>query len=471
MKKYSQFMLSLLSEEIFVKLFGFCANIYLARVLGADAFGLIFIGTTFLMYSVLISDLGSKTLGFIEASKAPNDRQFDLSHILLIKFTHTIFCFIILSIALCFIFNKSSDKLHLSISFYFLLNVFYEALFLEWYYKGLQRFKTIACVRTITMALYVVALLLLVKIPEDNVKVPLIFFVTNMIAVIALFILLPSKSFNFKFSFSFKKYYEIMGTSLPLGIGMFLNQTNVLLPPLIIGKYLKPGESGIYGASLKVILIVLFIDRIFSTIFLSSLPKMWKQNKENAIKNIQTIVNFALVSLFFLSLVLCISSDMLISLLYGNAYKNGSIILSISSWFVALTILNTIFVFALIAIGDKKMYLKAAIRGFGVNVVIITVLIYKFGIRGAALSLVFGELCFLFFCFFEFRKICRIRFYLSFIKTCMATAIAYLPVYYLDLNIALEIALAILIYIIIISIMQVVTFSDLTLVRKKWKDN
>ncbi len=471
MKKYSVFALYLFFGEACVRLCGFYANAYLGRTLGPAGYGLIIIGTSLLSYSLLISDAGLRIRGILETAKPEGKRIFAFSDIISVKIFHAFLSFIVLYALTFILYNKTDEHSVRTICIYYLLNIFFDALFLDWYFKGLQRFGVIAAARLFGSLMYVISISLYVKTASDVTKVPLLFFVTNMITVVVLFLVLPKMSFTYKLSFSIRKYISVITHSLPLGIGTLLNQVTVYLPPIILGKWTGVSDSGYYGAALKLVLLIMIIDKTFSTIFLSSLPRIWNNNEENAKKSLQTLLHCTLVLGFFISLLLSSLSEPVISLVFGKEYFHSSTILSIVSWFFTLTMINSIFAFGLIAIDRQKRYLKAAAIGFVINCILITILIRLYGTYGAAVAVVCGELIFILLCYHEFRKFSSLKFYAPFLKACVAGGIAwYLPTVFGD-NVYIKSASSVCIFTILSIILQIVTKGDITFLITKWKKN
>ena len=469
MKKYSIFAFYLFSGDLLVRILAFYGNIYLGRTLGPTSFGLFIIGSSFLMYSLLISDLGIKMLGFVETSKPVEKQLFSFSDIINVKVVHSTISFIILLIITLVLYYGQSEKTLKTICVYFLLNIFFDAIFLDWYFKGLQRFKTIVLARFCASLIYVISLNLYVKSPADVTRVPLLFFATNLISVVILFFGLPKTPIIYKLSFSFKKYLSILRQALPLGIGTLLNQVIFYLPPIILGKSAGIIESGYFGAALKIILLTIIIDKTFSTIFLSSLPRIWHNNKENAKKSLQAILNCMIVVGFLLSLILSISSETVIILIFGNTYLESYTVMSIISWFFVLTIINSIFVYGLIALDKKELYLKAVTIGFIINCILISSLTLLYGKYGAAIALVFGELVFVILCYHEFKKISSLRFYLSFIKAGIICSIAYYAATFYDFHIIIKNSIAIAVFSILTAFLNIISKNDISLLTTKWK--
>ncbi len=467
MKKHLFSAFHLFTGEVFAQALGFAANIYLAHILLPDGFGLIIGSSFFLSYSLLLSDSGLRILGFLETSKPEEKRQFNISSIFLVKVAFAPFAFLILYIISFYTFPKAI--LHTICTLY-LLNVFYDALFIDWFFKGLQRFKSTAYTRIISSVLYVSLLYFLVKTSSDIIKVPLIFFAANMVSVLILFLLVPTTHFKFSITFSIKKYFSIFKHSLVLGISTFLNQVNIHLPPILLIRFAGDYETGIFGAAIKIMFFVKMIDRVFATIFFSNLPGMWHESKAKTEKYLQIILNIAIASSFLISLVICLTSDT-IMIIFGKEYADSSSILSLICWFFPLTIINSIFAYGLIGIDHKKYYLKATTIGFFVNIIVIIMLIKLYGIYGASIAMVIGELAFIVICYNEFRKFCAVNFYSPFLKACIVSSLSYLSVFYIPSHTIIKGILAAVIFLSFAFIIKIINKNDIALVKETWNKN
>jgi O-antigen/teichoic acid export membrane protein len=465
MKKHLFSAFHLFAGELFAQALGFAANIYLAHTLQPDGFGLIIGSSFFLSYSLLFSDSGLRMLGFLETSKPEENRQFTLSHILLAKIALAPFAFIILYTISFFTFPKTI--LHTICTLY-LLNIFYDALFIDWYFKGLQRFKSTAYSRIVSSVLYVSLLFILVRSPADIIKVPLIFFASNMVSIGILFSLIPATPFRFSITFSIKKYFSVFRHSLVLGVSTFLNQVNIHLPPIILVRFAGNYETGIFGAAIKVVFLVKMIDRVFATIFFSNLPGMWHESRIKTEKYLQTVLNITFIFSFLISLLLCVASGTIMDTIFGDKYVNSSIMLSLICWFFPLTIVNSIFAYGLIGIDHKREYLKATTVGFFINIIAIVTLIQMYGIYGAGIAMVVGELAFIILCYHAFRKFCSVNFYSTFIKVCAVSAVSYLSVYYIPVHSLIKGVIAAVIFISFSLIIRVIKKSDIALVKETW---
>lgn len=468
MKKYSLLALYLFFGEALVRVIGFFANAYIARTLNPEVLGFIAVGSSLLTYSLLISDSGIRTLGFLESAKPISKQTFSFSDIVNVRILHGSLAFVFLIILTFTLYNTQILRM---ICIFYLFNIFYDSLFIEWYYNGLQKFKIVASARITASAVYIILLILYVKTPTDVIKVPLYFFLSNMCSVAVLVIFLPTTPFIYKFSFSFKKYLEIIRQSIPLGIGTFLNQVPVYLPPILLDKFVNSTQTGVFWVALKIVSLMMIIDKIFSTIFMSALPKMWMKNNTTTIQTLQSILNLGIALGFLFSLTFCVFSESVITIIYGEKYLESSKILSILSWFFSFTLINSIFVYGLIAIGQKKQYLKAAVIGFFLNCLFISILTFFFHTYGASIAVVVGEIIFVIVCYHEFNKFSPLTFYIPFLKAGLASTVSVSLTFLLNFSTIINNLIAITVYGILTLMLSVIKRNDYSLLTNKWKKN
>jgi len=119
-------------------LLNFFVIVYIARVLGATAFGLVQFAQAFLLYLVIIVDAGLSTYGTREIAREPSQAGQVSSNILLLRLLIAFLTFA-LSLLVC-LFLPIPGTLRLLLIVTFLL-VFYRAMSLDWVFQGLEKIR------------------------------------------------------------------------------------------------------------------------------------------------------------------------------------------------------------------------------------------------------------------------------------------------------------------------------------------
>ena len=360
--------------EVFTKSLGFIITIYLAHVLGVEAYGIITAGISFIGYCNWAADLGLGTIGAREIAKAQSSRSITSKEVLIAKIllaTLVTIC----SVAIIQLVDLSNS--HRKVLFYFIFAILPIAFNLEWYFNGKQHFGTVAISRTLTYSIYLILVFIFVKSALDIAKVPIFFvagFISGTVFIGIRSIHQPIFNVAFRGFSSLKKLYI---SAFQVGIGTFSSSFIQYLPPLLIAWVLSAEDTGIYGAALRLILGAMIIDRIFLQILLPNLSSQWSEDKKKATRNIHHTSKMLILIGASISVGIAISAPFIIHLFYGAEYSESSMVLSVLSIFLFFTFINTLTGYGLIALGkDRESLISTFIGGaFSILLFIIVALL------------------------------------------------------------------------------------------------
>lgn len=385
---------------------GFAVGIYLARVLGTEAFGIITIALSYIGYCTWASDLGLSTIGSREIAKPEDKRLYNSKEILLSKFLLAIIVSIIGLGIIEFLDLSDQEKLVFQL---YTLSIIPISLILEWHYSGLQRYGTVAASRILTYSVYLVLALLFIKSASDLEKVPL-FFATGLVFAAIYLGLINLKDPIYRLSSgNFQKFKQLYKTGFQIGTGTFFTNMMQYLPPLIIGWFLTASDAGLYGAAIRLILAAMILDRVFVQLFLPNLASQWSVNQELAMSNIQYTSTWLIAIGASVSIGIAISAPFIIDLFYGAEYSESSVLLSILSIFLFLTFLNSLNAFGLVAIGKDREFLNSTLVAGSIALI----LYFGAGFYKSLIAIVImasiAELIFVIASFLYFKKYVQIR--------------------------------------------------------------
>lgn len=386
---------------------GFLANAHLARVLDTDGFGVVVIGFAFLSYALWFADLGLGTLGTREAGRGADQREFAPGEILLTRILLSAVVFVLSQVLALAVYP---DALLRWVVSGFLLCIIAYGISIEWYYQGVRRYLPLVISRILAAALYFLALYLFVKNPGDVTRVPIYYFAGTLIPALVLFGLRREKGALQWGRWSLRSSVEIMRRSSFIGFGGIFAQSVQLLPPLALGWFYSTSEVGILGAALRVVSILLIVDRIFAALFLPAISRQWATEREKAIENLRRVLGLVIITGFSLGTLATVYARPVITLIFGPSYAGGADTLAILSWFAAITLINSVFSFGLIGTGNERGYLRATVMGGILSVIFIIAMIYLWGLPGAAIAMVAGEMCIVGLTYSQFRRTMPIAF-------------------------------------------------------------
>src|SRR3989339_1544991 len=131
----------LLGGAVLSSLINFFTTIYVARILGASAFGLFVFAQAFLMYLVLIVDSGLSILGTREIAKEKENAGTVSINILAVRLILAFFVFIVATLIVLFLPLYAELKYLFIATFIF---VFYRAINVDWAFQGLEKMNYIS---------------------------------------------------------------------------------------------------------------------------------------------------------------------------------------------------------------------------------------------------------------------------------------------------------------------------------------
>jgi O-antigen/teichoic acid export membrane protein len=404
------------------RLFGFLAVIHIARVLDPENFGIITIGISVLTYATWFSDMGLMVLGTREIARPYEKRSVQLGDVLFIKLVLSAVVFTGgQAAAVVFI----QDAVLRTVIQLYLICLFAEAVFMDWYYKGIQNFLPLSLARVVSAMIYAATLYIFVRTSGDVLLVPVLFLAGLLAALPIVFGWKNREDGFLPRSVSVKRYLPVLRDGVTIGVGGIFAQTVAYLPPLVIGIFGTVADAGIFGAALRVVLFALVVDRVFISLFLPYVSRQWSVGRENLRRALAMIFQWTVIGGFLISLIFTVFSDAIVNLLFGGIYSDAAAVLAIMSWFIALTLINSIFTNTLIATGNERHYLRASFAGGVFSVAAILLLTYRYGLIGTAAAVVLSESAMCIFTWFKFRTVFRIPVLPVLIKASAISVVVY----------------------------------------------
>ena len=165
-----------------------------------------------------------------------------------------------------------------------------------------------------------------------------------------------------------------------------------------------------------------------------------------------------------------IFSDQIISIFYGIEYSEASIVLAIISWHLFLRFLNVVSGFTLSSINRQGS--RAFSQGIAAlsNIILNLILIFLYGLIGAAIAAVITEIIFFFtYIYFIVKYGLGIKFIRLFIRPVIATVIMLFSLSFIE-NLVIAIIFGALIYFTTLFIIGTIDKQDMIIFNKVIKN-
>lgn len=385
----------------------FLTSIYLARTLGSEFYGLITVAISILGYATWVSDLGLSNIGTRETAKEPSKRIYRVLEIFRTKLGLGIVVLIISTIVVSMI---NAGEIEKQVILGYLYSIIPYMALLEWFYSGKQEFGKIAASKVLNGLAYFLLVIFMVETVEDVTLVPVLYTAGISVAALTLATFaLKDKPFSLP-SRGIQIYPDLLKTSSIIGLGQFFAQIVHLLPPILIGALLTLHDAGLYGVAFRIVIIAMMIDRVFVNLLLPNLSSIWSLDRTTAIKKIDTVFRVITAGGALIGLVTAVAAEQIIQLLYGSQYGESVVILQVLSVMIAVTFINSLFSFGLIATNKDRQYFLATCFGGTISALII----FSFSALGnvlmVAIAVAASEMIITAFTFFWFRKVAPLNY-------------------------------------------------------------
>ena len=422
--KNSLNIIYLFSLEFFVRLIGFAATTYLARVLGTSGFGLINLGLAILGYALLFGNSGLTLLGTRKIASGSEKAGGIVSEILSARFFLSIFILII-SFLVVFFFVKPVETRNIVLVYMFYLIPF--AFLLEWFFQGIQRMGVITIGRIIGMASYLAFLILFVKSRQDTLLTAAGWIIGGAVNSVILWLFF-NKSGN-KAKIKYRNFnFTVLKESISLSLASIIAGLAVLFPVIFLGIVSTNSNIGIYSAAFKILILFLTFDRVFNALFFPKIINCINNFPEKLEEIFNSILKIIVVFSLSVGLLEIVGGRFIITFVFGKSFVDSVLIFQILTGYFTFTLINSVFSFTLIGMNKEKIYTIALSIGAAVFIILSLILYNYLSVPGVALSLPFFEITVLSYMASKLKHLVKIRIFRNLFIPVTGTYIVILPV-------------------------------------------
>ncbi|TAL71102.1 MAG: flippase [Bacteroidetes bacterium] len=385
-KKIIKNMFSLTIAEVANKGIVFVFTAYLARVILPEGFGIISFANAILVYFLLFVNLGFNVVGAREIAKSHEQIRKYANSINTIRTIIAVIAYSVLFVMTLYLDKPLIVKQTIWVAG---LNLFANAILLDWVYQGIERMEFIAVRQVITSLLNLIGVVLLVHSKNDVVIAMLVTVISTMLNAVWMAMLYTKMYGKIKIEFDWKFIKPILKSSLPISFSVFSGIVMNTLNTVMLSIYRTDQETGIYNAAYKILLLVIVPSVILQNSFF---PAISRANTLDERKNV--IGKFSMLMFLFASLLSLTSftfSDFVIIFTFGKHYLDSILILKFLMLTSFLMYYNVFCTVPLNGWNKEKEVMYSIIAGAVVSIVLNFILIPKYGAFGAAIGTISSE--------------------------------------------------------------------------------
>ena len=385
-RSVSRNFLALVSGEAFSRVIAFVAVIYIARVLGADGYGVIAFAVGINLYLSKIADFAIEWVGSREIARNPGE----LSRLASAITTARLVLALVLagfSILLVQLLVHEPDRSIMSLYF---LTVIPIAASTRWIHIGLEDTRPVALARVLGESLGLAIVLIVMHETAALWVPPVAQIASESLIALLLIIILRKKGHKFGLSWNMDIALPVFRAGLPLLAHMLLGLV-IYNSDLIFLRVFRDTEVvGYYAAAYTLISLLSNLGMSYG---MSLLPAMARQG--HGTDSERDLYHTGLAQVFAVCLPItiggCLLAGPIIGLAFGSGYSDSVSALQLLIWAIPLSILRNVPWAALISRGRQDLLLKAIIIAVFVNILLNFILIPSFGMNGAALATIVTE--------------------------------------------------------------------------------
>jgi O-antigen/teichoic acid export membrane protein len=404
MKRLSANLAALLGADLVRRLAGFITVAYLARVLGAERFGIVNIGWTALAYGLAVSAAGLPTLAARRI--AAGSGEGILPGFLGSRIVTAVVVFTaILAVAILGI----HDRITATVVAVMGIGVLAQAFWVDWYFQGRESLSPVAGARVLSAVCYLTVVLVFVRTPGDLLWVAGGAVMGDILAADIMLRIARKRGVMIRIDLRPETVMTLLRESFPLTVGGVLGYLSINFPTIALALLSTTLHVGIYGAATKLVFFLLVGDRILSTLLLPASARLYAESPDHLAKTLDQSLRWVVLLAVPIAVGGMILARPAIALVFGPTYAASAAVLQIFIWYFVLTMIHTIVTTGVIAVGRERAYGRImAVTAF-LYVVSVCAGVWLFQEQGAAAAVVCSEAISAVLLYRELRRTIRVR--------------------------------------------------------------
>lgn len=384
--KVSRNFLALGSGEVISRLIAFSAIVFVARVLGADDYGVIAFAVGVNLYFGRIADFAIEWVGAKEVARH-RDSFNDLAAAvtgtrLLLAGIVALFAILASQMILP---APESNVLSL-----YLLSMLPVAANSKWVHMGLENARPIGFSRVLGESAALILILLIMTRAAELWVPPLALLTSEVLMACYLFYVLRRQGHSFGLSLQLKKSLPVFKAALPVLVNLLLGLLIYNSDLIFLRLFRDSAAVGYYAAAY---MLISFINNLGLSYAMSLLPTLARLTSNPEEEN--SLYHTGLAHMYAICFPIAVGGFLLatpiIELGFGEGYSESAFILQVLMWSVPLSMIRNVPWAGLIARGRQDLLMKSILFAAISNIILNLVLIPPYGMLGAAIAAVATE--------------------------------------------------------------------------------
>lgn len=402
-RRISRNLMALTIAQVASRAFAVVSTIYLARVLGADNFGVIVFATSVISYAALVVDAGLTRLGKREVARDAARVQALVGSIVSIRLVLAGAAFLLLLLAAWLLPGPAVVKL---VTVLYGLSLFGMAIDLGWVFLGTEFMRMIALTEIAEQAAVAVGVILAVHNADDIFRVPLVYLIATTLGTGLLFIAYNRGFGRIRLAWGpGPDWRSLLREALPLAMSAGMGLINFNADSVLVGLMIGAHAAGLYGAAYRIVWAPAVLAAAYYTALLPSLDRAYREG----LNSVAGLLDKSIRLTTAIGLGFGVGGTLLakpgFEFVYGPDFNGSVVPFQILIWSLALLFVNRNFRNLLTAFNQQQAEARIIGTAAVTNVALTVILLPQWGLVGAAWASVSSETIILVFGYLYTRKL------------------------------------------------------------------
>lgn len=462
----------LLISQILNYVLGFFTLMFTARYLGVDGFGTLSFALAFTGIMSVCMDMGLNTLTIREVARDKSLIKEYIANTTLMKLILTFFTFFIIFLIINILgYNHQNIQVLYFITVYTALSTFSQLFYAV--FQANEKMEYCSLGSILTSFLLFLGILVVIYNNFNITQLSAMYTIVGACILTYSFIIFSWKFYLPKMKFNKEKWKSLLKESWPFAITGISINLYLGIDTILLSLMQGPEAVGLYNASYKLILVLLFIPGVFNDAVFPLMSQYYISSKEDLKTIFEKLFKIMMLIAIPIGVGTVIIANNIIILIYGENFIGAVIALQILIWSTVLIFARSPFERLLESSDRQQVVSKIFMIGVFFNVILNLIVIPHYSYIGAGVitvltdTLVLGLLLFVTrkMEIFVLKKTQTSLLKIIFVSVIMGIIINYL----LSLNLFLLIGLGTIIYILGLILLKIFDDDEILMMKSIFK--
>ncbi|RYZ98093.1 MAG: flippase [Sphingobacteriaceae bacterium] len=366
----------------------------ISRIIGPDKYGTINFAVAFIAYfNILISYSFDYTATRKIARDPHNEenRSKTFSEVFFTQCLLFVLATVVFLITVNFIPRLHADRILISYTYLICIGTLFTQ---NWLFQAMQDLSKVAIINLTSKLLFTVVILMVIKQKQDYILQPLLIGIIQIIVSVASFIW-AFKRYNIKLQrVSLNRCFNVIWEERIIFFSLVVVNLYTTTNIFILGLFQNIQQVGFYTAGQRLIVIAQSVLTIpLSQALFPFIGKAFGESREKGLNVAQKLIPLIIMFSGFASILMFFLGPLVITLFYGNKFKEAIPVFQILSFIpLIIALSNVLGIQIMLNLKMDKVFFRVTACGAALSVILNLLLIKQWGYIGTTFNWLITEI-------------------------------------------------------------------------------